>query len=179
MVSTTQTKTSREGVTPAGVFLSVPDAFPDALPSDIRSMVKLLFEMAPNSEASVANGVTPTVMYATDVAMLDFGALDPTSFDAERAVRDCEILAQVIKSNGESIPKLVSALQQGDDDGVDKAEKIANSIGLTEEAFVKQGGGLLFLVVVGAALLAGGCATTKYAERGRANGSTTTPKPPR
>jgi hypothetical protein len=69
------------------------------------------------------------------------------------AVRDTEILGELMKCYPREFSQIVNAVNAGK---FKDAKKIAEQIGLTEENFISQGGGLWALVIgiaIGAALL--------------------------
>jgi hypothetical protein len=73
----------------------------------------------------------------------------PDTIDGARVKRDCEILAQLIAEKPELIPAIYRSAVAGEPG----AERKFVAAGLTEEAFVAQGGGLfhlLLLLAVGA-----------------------------
>jgi hypothetical protein len=80
----------------------------------------------------------------------------PTQFSANHvalAAKDAEILQGILKDNPKEIGAMVSAVAAGN---FNEAQKIAETIGFTEDSFVKQGGGMWALVIaiaVGCALL--------------------------
>ena len=152
----------------SGSFVAIPDAFPDA-PDALRRAMKLEFRTGFSQEHRVQT------LCSTDVALIDLRAVDADAVDPRKLRRDCERLAKIIEDYPEAAGQLIYALQEGNIEGVEKAQKLAEDIGLTETAFVKDGGGLFFLLVVaGAALLAGGCATVNSNKPFKAP---TTPQP--
>jgi hypothetical protein len=73
----------------------------------------------------------------------DFGI--PDTIDGARVKRDCEILAKLITDKPKAIPAIYHAALSGD---AAAATKEINAIGLTEEAFAAQGGGLWHLLIL-------------------------------
>ena len=65
--------------------------------------------------------------------------------DVQRVQRDCEILAGILRDNSEEASAL---LQNIIENKMERAKEISSKLGLTEEEFAKQGGGLMWLVVV-------------------------------
>lgn len=80
----------------------------------------------------------------------------PESFAAEHvalAARDSELLTGIFKKHSHDLCQIVYAVNEGK---FTEAKKMAEKIGLAEESFVRQGGGLWGLIIVlgiGAALL--------------------------
>jgi hypothetical protein len=74
-----------------------------------------------------------------------------TQLDIQRAQRDCEILGAMLRNNSKEALELISAIQRGK---LDDAKRVARKIGLTEPEFSEQGGGLMWLVVIGVLLYA-------------------------
>lgn len=75
----------------------------------------------------------------------DFGA-DHTNL----AIKDCEIVAGILKQYPKEVAEMLAAVGAG---RLAEAKKVAVRIGITEDNFTKQGGGMLALI-----LLAIGCA---------------------
>jgi hypothetical protein len=151
-----------------GSFVAVSDAFPDA-PAAVQNAVKLEFRTGFSEENRVQT------LFSTDVVLIDLRAVDPDAIDPGVVRRDCERFARIVETYPDASGQLIRALLQGSPEDVDRAQQIAERVGLTEGAFLKDGGGLLFLVVVaGAALLAGGCATVNSNKPLK---QSTTPKP--
>jgi hypothetical protein len=67
------------------------------------------------------------------------------------AAKDAEIIRGILKDKPKEVQEIVSAVSAGK---FKEAQKIAERIGITEDYFVKQGGGLWALVIV----IAIGCA---------------------
>jgi len=78
----------------------------------------------------------------------------PVEFSANHvalAAKDAEILLSILKDKPKEVEEIVSAVGAGN---FKETQKIAERIGITEDYFVKQGGGLFALVIV----IAIGCA---------------------
>lgn len=109
------------------------------------------------SNGSVQIGVTGTAQTQSkfDIAFGNSIRVEvPETFAAEHvalATRDCEILAEILKSNPRELGQIVSATTTGK---LAEAKEIAEKIGLTEDNFIKQDGGMLAVVIV----IAIGCA---------------------
>jgi hypothetical protein len=150
----------RVQLTASGSFASIADAFP-ALDEGLKHVIKLEFAARPSDPTKSPQ---PNVDFATDRLLLDLGAIDPTRFDPNIIVRDCEIVRQVALEHPEMLHRLVSFFQSGlvrDVKTILQMQADLETIGLTEDAALRAGGGLIWVVVaVGAALLVGGCATT-------------------
>jgi hypothetical protein len=65
--------------------------------------------------------------------------------DLKRVQRDCEILAIKLRDKPEEIATILQEIFAND---LDRARQVAQRIGLTEQEFTKEGGGLMWLVVV-------------------------------
>lgn len=66
------------------------------------------------------------------------------------ALRDLELLTAALKSNPSAVSDVLRAGAAGD---FETARKLATEHGLTEEAFVEKGGGLLLAIGIGLAIL--------------------------
>lgn len=65
--------------------------------------------------------------------------------DIKRAQRDCEILAEKLKNNPKEAMELFQSIV---DNKIDDARRLSGKIGIDEQKFIDQGGGLMWLVVV-------------------------------
>jgi len=80
----------------------------------------------------------------------------PESFTAEHvalAAKDSEILAEILRGHPREFGQIVTAVTAGK---FAEAKKVAEGIGLTEDNFVKRGGGMWAVVIaiaIGCALL--------------------------
>jgi hypothetical protein len=75
----------------------------------------------------------------------------PTEMSDEavsRLTRDCEILLATVKKSPEDMRKLLEAVAGG---RFGTADRLARSLRLSEAEFVREGGGLIWLVVIGVA----------------------------
>lgn len=65
--------------------------------------------------------------------------------DAERAQRDCEILAARLRDHPEEMSALLRNLQEGN---LTEAHETVKKLGLTEDDFVAEGGGALWMLIL-------------------------------
>lgn len=137
----------------AGSFVAIPDAFPKAH-SSVRNAMKFEFTTVFSEKHRVQT------LFSTDRVLVDLGAVDAANLDFSRMATDCDLIKEIVERHPEEIIKCITALQQGTSDGIQKADKIVRDIGLTEESFVKRGGGFVFLIIaLVVAVAASGCAT--------------------
>lgn len=157
---------TRTQISVSGSFVSVPSAFPLA-DEGLKNALKLGFETLFSEDSS--HPLNLETRFYTDVILIDLGAVAPSALDPQKIINDCDLVKRVASTYPDQLRQLVTELQAGSVSGIERAEKIAKEIGLTEEASVKAGGGLLGLLIAGAiGLIAGGCAGTKHAEKPRA-----------
>lgn len=143
----------RPEIAALGSFVAIPDAFPDADPS-VRNAVKVECTTIFSEEHRLQT------VFSTDRVLIDLGAVDANGLDFKKLAVDCDLLKEIAVTHGDQLQACVRALQMGTPAGIQRAEEITKQIGLTEERFAKEGGGLFFLVVVAvAAVGASGCAT--------------------
>lgn len=72
----------------------------------------------------------------------------PESFKPDhirRAQKDCEILAQIIEEKPDEVRSLVNDLLQ---DKTHDAKQRAKELGLSEDEFVRKGGGIYILIIL-------------------------------
>jgi hypothetical protein len=165
-MSSVQTRTS---IHSPGSFVSIPSAFPGAH-EGVRNVLKL----GMTSRLTQDHTEALQTVVATDVALLDFAAVVPEALEASKIIRDCDLLKEAITKHPTALTEIVRELQRGTAEGVKTANMIAEKASLTEKDSLKAGGGFLFLIIIGAALLAGGCGGA-LKEKATSPGSTTTP----
>ena len=141
-----------------GAFVSVPAAFEGA-DSDITDVIKVPIEFEHTrsdlEHTYISGGASNSAL------LFDLREL-PSRFDAKKALRDCDLMRDIIANNPADIEEIVKsvravALGEGDREHVGT---LLRRLGLSERAFADQGGGfiwiLIFLVVTSA-----GCAHLK------------------
>jgi hypothetical protein len=69
----------------------------------------------------------------------------------KRAQKDCEILGEKLRTHPAEVTAILDSILANK---FDHARRMAHEIGISEESFVEQGGGLLWLVVVAVLLYA-------------------------
>jgi len=136
----TSYETPDKAVLSPGGFVSFPQEFL-AAPADLRNVVKVLHRPAVRGDAL-------ELEFSTDAVLLDFSGVEADTFDVEALIADCELVARAAHRHPDELRELVSLMQAGTDDGVQRALQITHRLGLTEEAATKAGGGLSLIVVV-------------------------------
>jgi hypothetical protein len=148
----------RSYVSDSGSFVAVPSAFA-AADEGLRNVIKLQFKTILSGERSDRFGLE--TVFSTDRVLVDLAAVIPAVIDPKKIIRDCELVKQIASTNAGQLNRLVEVFH-GDHPDIDEAYRIATQVGLTEEASVKAGGGLLGLVVLLiVAAVAAGCAHVK------------------
>lgn len=160
----------RDSVSATGSSVSVPSAYPTADKGVIQAL-KLEFTVG----RSDSGELRPE--YSTNVALIDFDAIDANSFDAEKIIADCDLLKGIATNYPEELKSIISGLKEGTQEAVDRGLQLANRIGLKEENEISNGGGFLFtVIVIGGGLLLAGCGGANR-EKVTSPAATTTPKP--
>jgi hypothetical protein len=155
--------------TPGG-FISQPAAFSGG-PVELQNVLKLLYRPALRNEKI-------GLEFSTDAVLVDFSGLDPTFVSKEMLAADCDLLKRVASTSESSIQDIIRELQRGTPDGVERANRIVNDIGLTESNAAEAGGGLSLIVVV-AAVVQTAQAASSAKQRPNPPSPSTTPKPPK
>lgn len=93
-----------------------------------------------------------------DRLLLDLNALDVRGLSPQIFQRDARLLNEILEAHGSRVRAMLENFRKNPR----KAAAIAKEIGLTEQEFIKRGGGFFWVLVilVGAALLSG-CGTTE------------------
>jgi hypothetical protein len=130
----------------------------EAADEGVRNVVKLEYRTI-LSEDEDGNPQLGTVV-STDTLVLDTRGVDPSAFDADKLLKDCETLCQIAQRDPEKLQQLLAAMNPGDLEApgdIETGAEICRDIGLTEENFAAAGGGLwwIFAVLAGAALATG------------------------
>jgi hypothetical protein len=145
---------ARTTVPEGGTFVSVTSAIPDA-DKGIRDALKLEFRQFVDESVNTSDPLGIKTSFATDRFLVDIAAIDADAIDAKKLAKDCEIVARVVTGQPERIRDLVAAQQKPG--GFTAASKIASELRLTEAAASDAGGGLLWLLVIAVAVMAGSC----------------------
>jgi hypothetical protein len=166
--SKTESLKTRPHIASAGSFVAIPDAFP-SVPDGVRNAIKLEFKTVFSEEHRVQT------VFSTDKLLIDIGAVDPSALDPKKIARDCDLIKGIALKHSKELGEMIVAMQSGGMKGINKAEKIAKKIGLTEEHASKSEGGFICVIIaIGLGLLLGGCGTTGSNKPLKAS---TTPKP--
>lgn len=125
-----------------GSFISVPSAF-ENVDKGLRDIIKLEFKTVFSEESS--DPLKLETVFSMDKILVDIGAMMPSAINPEKIIKDCELVKQVALNHPQQLRQFIEKFQNLD---IDKANDIVNEIGLTEEASIKAGGGLLGLIIV-------------------------------
>jgi hypothetical protein len=140
----------RGDLSSTGSFVSIPGAFPKAS-LGVRNALKLEFRTEFDEKFLIKT------KYSTDRVLVDLLAMDVESLDFNKLAIDCDLLKAIAQKHPAKIQKMLTHLQKGTAKDLRDFEALANGIGLTEDNFIKNGGGLFFLALVAVAVLSGGC----------------------
>jgi len=148
-------KELRSFIPAAGSFISLPEAFKSA-DSGVKLAPKIELQVGKFSDSKHPLGFD-FVMHPHQI-LIDLEAVDSEQFDAKKVIKDCELLIAACREHPDDIKKILAAFaEDAPHENMLAAEKIAEKLSLTESKAVKAGGGLLWLVVVAAAVALSGC----------------------
>lgn len=147
-----QERKARPDIRSTSSFVAIPSAF-EGLQGDARFVPKLEFKTVYNEESEMVNLET---VLATDKILFDLAALNASEIDMGRVSNDIAYFQEKLDRDPEKVTRLVEKVG-GDSPDVADAIEIMEELEVTEEDFVEAGGGLVFLVAAGAAVLATGC----------------------
>lgn len=145
----------------ATYFVPYPGAFHAGDPR-LATLIKVPLRTRPRSPHG--NNATEWDDFLKEFILIDLREF-PDMLDTERAIKDCELVSELLKSHSSEIQELIasvkaSALRRSE---VARVNEILSRIGFTETIFVERGGGFLWLLTV---LLAAGCGhVLPYANR--------------
>ncbi|OEU64791.1 MAG: hypothetical protein BA863_17700 [Desulfovibrio sp. S3730MH75] len=148
----------RSSIRSSGSFVSVPPS--ERVDKGLRDAFKMEFKTVLSREQATGP-IELETEFSTEWALLDIGAISPSSISPESIAKDCELVKNIVLKHPDQVRRLVEAFQPDRRKkliDLGRAYGIAEGIGLTEEQSRSEGGGLLGLaVLVVAALLASGC----------------------
>jgi hypothetical protein len=159
-------KTLRTTITAAGSFVSLPEAFEGA-DDAVKFAPKI--EIRTGRFADSCHPLKIDHVMLPHTLLLDLEAVDPDRFDFGKLIRDCDLVKAAAEKHPKELRSILTAF--GADVPHDKilaAARTAEKLGLSESETLKKDGGLLFLLVIAAALALSGCkscAHTKGAMR--------------
>jgi len=159
-------KEVRSFIPATGAFVSLPEAFETADPG-VRLAPKIELQVGKFQDSTHPLGFD-FVMHPHQV-LIDLEAIDFEQFDAMKVIKDCELLITACQKHPEDVRKILAAFaEDAPHENMLEAEKIAEKLNISESKAVKVGGGLLWLLVVVAAVALSsckGCAHTKGSTR--------------
>lgn len=134
-----------------GTFITVPV---EGAPPGLESAFKMEMRTSFNGRSPVGE-----TEWTANWCLIDPGAIDPSALNVTQMIRDCDLLKDLLQKHPKEVLATVAAFQDGRPfDDIMKAIMPAERIGLTEKRFSQSGGGLIGLIIVGAAaLLLAGC----------------------
>ncbi len=151
-------KATRSTISTAASFVSVPSAFAAADPG-LRNAIKLEFKtiFSPGSRRDL----DLETVFSTDKILVDLLGADPDALDARKIAADCDLVKKFVAERPQAAKKLLEIFHKDSPD-IDEAFGVVREAGLTEEAAVRAGGGLIGLIVLLVVIVAAaGCAHTK------------------
>lgn len=148
-------KKQRSRVPVAGSFVSFPERFGganDGVSYAPKVAVQVRRRKDSNHPLQIEVAINPHVI------LFDLQAVDADALSPDKIIRDCELIERAAERNPEALRTILSAFAEGaPPKRIVEAGRLAAELGLSEEASTKAGGGLLGLVVLGAAALLSGC----------------------
>lgn len=137
-----------------GSFGSFPDAFKGA-DDGLKYAPKIAFQIV-----RVKEGKHHRLKLAQNahVILFDLEAIDASKLNPRQLIRDCELLKRAAETHPQKLKTILSAFaKDAPRERIVEAARIAAELNLSEEASSKEGGGLLGLIALGAAIALAGC----------------------
>ncbi len=135
---------TRVNMTPAGSYVSVAGSLRGA-GKGVEHVLKLGYTTRSPDERADPDDLE--TRFSSDHVLLDFASLLAGELDVDVIIRDCDFVKDIALRNPDQLKELVAAFT-GSPRGYEKADAIAEEIGLTEDAAVKAGGGVAWVAVV-------------------------------
>jgi hypothetical protein len=156
------TNQARDRVSSHGTFLSMPAVF-RGVDEGLAHALKI--EVSPTVQETRGTGRTAEISFGTTVIadrmLVDFGAVRPEAIDLDQVARDCDLVKHAIEEHPEVLRNAVAALAAGSTtEQVDAAAAAVEDAGLSEQGALRNGGGILALIILVCALACvGGCSS--------------------
>jgi hypothetical protein len=138
----------------AAAFEGTPEGLAKALKVEIIPVTIVKREPGKKVEQTFNTGTVTTR------ALIDFAAVDQKAIDFGKLERDCELTVQAIRNHPKEIRQALDLVCSGQatTKSIQSTAAALTNVGITEQAFREQGGGLIgLLIVVAAAMLASSC----------------------
>jgi hypothetical protein len=148
-------KRLRTNVSDAGSYVSLPEAFEEA-----HEAVKLAPKIHLRTERFVDSKHPLGIDYVMNPhhLLMDLEAVDAEAFDARTLINDCEIVKNVAQKSPEKLKAILASFaEDAPHDRILEAARTASDLGLSEDKASRKGGGLLWLLVIVAAVALSGC----------------------
>ncbi|RAL16571.1 uncharacterized protein BO97DRAFT_456253 [Aspergillus homomorphus CBS 101889] len=139
-----------------GSFIPVPTAF-DGTPEGLVNAVKVgvVPTTSLNRESGKKVEQVLDIATVTHQGLVDFAAVDTSDIHFKKLERDCELMKEALGNHPEEINQALKLMCSGQatTQAIESATAALAKVGLTEQDYRKQGGGLIGLLVVAAAIV--------------------------
>jgi hypothetical protein len=145
----------RSSVSATGSFVSLPEAFEGA-DDAVKFAPKMAVATARFDDSRHPLKLDHVML--PHMLLLDLEATDATALDVGKIIRDCELVKSAAEKHPKELKSILAAFAaDAPHDRILDAAKVAEQLGLSEDVATKKGGGLLFLLVIVAAIALSGC----------------------
>jgi len=145
----------RTSIPATGSFVSIPEAF-EAADEAVKYAPKIEFRLERFDDSEEPLKMEPVMLPHT--LLLDLEAVDANAFDPKKVMRDCDLIKEAAEKYPDQLQRILAAFAaDAPHEEILKSAAIVNKLGLLEEQVTKEGGGLLFLLILAAALCLSGC----------------------
>jgi hypothetical protein len=145
----------RTEVSPGGSFVSIPGAFEGA-DASIVNAPKISVGVGSYGDSKHPLGLD--FVMDPHLMLLDLEAVDAKAFDPKRLLRDLDLLKSAVEKQPEQIRTILQAfVADAPYDEILKVAALVDRLGLSEAKAVAAGGGLLWVLVVVAAVALSSC----------------------
>jgi hypothetical protein len=152
----------RTHLSAVGSFVSLPEAFTSADPG-VKLAPKIEVQVAKFADSKKPLGVE-NVMYPHHV-LVDLEAVDAKELDLKKVMKDCELMITACKEYPDQVRSILEAFaKDAPHEKILEADKIAEKLRISESMAVKAGGGMLWLLVIAAAIALSGCKSCAHTE---------------
>lgn len=150
-----KTKKFRSYISSTGSFISLPEAFEGADENVIYApKIEIRTQKFDDSKHPLG---FEHVMYPHNL-LIDFEALNAKALDINKLIKDCELIKETAEKHPEELKFILGSFaQDAPHEEMLKADELVKKLGLSEEVVTKKGGGLLWLLVIAAALAMSSC----------------------
>jgi hypothetical protein len=102
-----------------------------------------------SSKSPVSGSKQEDLDFYPDRVLVDLGAIPASLFDPQKIIKDCELVTQAARKHPDRLRQLIGVCRPDSSRSeMEEAFRIMQEIGVSEQAALRAGGGLLWLLAL-------------------------------